>query len=75
MKKSKLNMVVMIMITINLVMAMMLFYNGGVMIDELSLSAAEYYGNEFWLNFAWLNLLLLFVTFILTFVNLIKRND
>ena len=65
----------MIMITINLVMAMMLFYNGGVKIDALSLSAAEYYGNEFWLNFAWLNLFLLFATFILTFVNLIKKND
>lgn len=75
MKANLLKIFIMIMITINLAMALLLFYNGGMMIDALATSAQEYMGGDFWIYFAWLNLLLLFITFVLSLTSLLMKND
>lgn len=73
MKKQTLNILLFFLSLILLIIGIQMFYNAGIVIDELSLNFRAYFGGEFWGYLAWINLALLLTMCILSFVNMINN--
>ena len=56
---------------LSLFASMLIFYNQGIVADELSLGTAQLFGGDSLLMISWLRMLLLLAASILSFINLI----